>query len=180
MSWRGSTQLGLTPVWPPIDRLRESSPSSTVPGVENDALAAVLQSLDARLTDLASAVSELSQQRAHGNASGELDDSSDTAPVAPPRAELPPLTECEDPERYYARVKVGKQLNLPARELDIFATYGGRGLYRDRKGFELLHQLPFDTKRRVVEDALAEDPKEAASMGADLLKYRGEHDIPDF
>lgn len=66
-----------------------------------------------------------------------------------------------------------------AAELGVLGTpagaelveHGARGFYRslDRdEGSERI-ELPRDLARRLVEDALAEDPREAAHMGRDLL-----------
>ncbi len=151
----------------------------TVPGVENEALAAILAALErqgAALETLAGAVAEMSSTRAHGDASGDQD--AHTAPAGPPQAVLSELVDCTDPATYYARVQAGKAAGLPSRLLDLFAENGGRGLYRDRDGHALLLERGMDFRRVVVRDAQAEDPKEAASMGADLLKSWGAEDPP--
>ncbi len=77
-------------------------------------------------------------------------------------------------------MKVGKQHGLEGRLLDLFGEFGGRGLYRDKQGYQLLHEHHAEFRRLVIRDALAEDAREAASMGADLLKDTELGDAPDF
>lgn len=77
-----------------------------------------------------------------------------------------------------------------AADLGILSTPGGEELIRHgaRGFYRALHreegreriELPVTLARRLVEDALLEDHKEAADMGADLLKIWEADDADDF
>jgi hypothetical protein len=158
---------GRTRAW----QLRPRTQARIVPGVENEALAAILAAIQEQgeaIAALAGAVTSMAESRAHGDASGEHVEVA--APVGPPQAVLSELVACEDGERYFARVKLGKQGRLAGPLLDLFATYGGRGLYRSHAGYRALHEASMDFRRAVIRDAMPEDAREAADMGADLLK----------
>lgn len=160
-------------------QLRPRKPAATVQDVSTSdplaAIVALLQKQDAVLERLVGAVESLAEQGMSADASP---DSDEAAPAGPPVAVLSPLLECDDPQRYLDRGKMGLQADLGVLQVEQYARFGGRGLYRAYR--DAVMERSADFRRAVVADAQLEDPQEAAEMGADLLKYTGEHDEPEF
>lgn len=161
--------------------MRPRKPAATVQDVSTSdplaAIAALLQKQDAVLERLVGAVESLASSTRDATVPGGPADD-EPAPTGPPAAVESPLVECTDAAIHFARVGQGRAAKLPAHATDEFARFGGRGLYRAHR--ELVMERSMDFRRAVVEDAQREDPEEARRMGADLMKYMGEHDEPEF
>jgi len=86
-------------------------------------------------------------------------------------------------ENIHRRTRLAVVLGIhgtePGREL---VEHGARGFYRRLEREEGQERLQFrrDHARMLVEDALLEDPKEAADMGADLLKVWDQDEVETF
>ena len=143
-----------------------------------------VDSLIEQMSALTLAVGALAEHVARADSPGSA-----PAPVdAPP---LPVFTQDDgyedltpmNDENCARRTRLASELGIlgtePGREL---VEHGARGFYRrlERPEGQERIELPRDLARRLVEDALLEDAKEAADMGADLLKFWVEDDSETF
>lgn len=144
-------------------------------GMQNDSLASVMEALAEQVSLLREAVVELSRSATYSPPASEA---GEQMPTGPPQAVLPPLRATENAQLYFDRVAAGREAGLEGRMLDVYGSLGGRGLYRDPEGNVLLKSWGVPFRRVVIRDASLEDPKEAASMGADLLKDMGLGEAP--
>lgn len=135
-----------------------------------------LDALLGAVSQLTTVVGALAQHVAQG--ADTAASAPDAEPPAPPNFVLKqddpyePLVEMTD-DNVVRRTRLAAELGIlgtePGREL---VEHGARGFYRrlEREDGQERIVMRRDLARRLVEDALLEDPREAADMGADLLK----------
>lgn len=143
------------------------------------AFTAALAPLVEKIDGLAGAMSELAS--AQGTDSSQRQASSDKAPTGPPTAQLSPLIhylDKEDDDLYNERYTLANAARLDNASLDVFCDTGARGLYRAKRDCMLPNVMARHHIIAMIEDAAAENPQEAAEMGADLLKDWGAADSP--
>lgn len=144
------------------------------------AFTAALAPLVEKIDGLAGAMSELAS--AQGTNGSQRQASSDKAPTGPPTAQLSPLIHQDEVDEiddlYRAREELGTAAGLDAYDLSTLCDTGARGLYRANRDAMLPSVMARHHIIAMIEDAAAEDPQEAAEMGADLLKDWGAADSP--
>lgn len=135
-----------------------------------------LDDILAALGQLTSVVGALAQHVAQSTA-----DSGARAPSPADDGEVTFVVTQDDPyldlvpmddENATRRTRLAAELGVLGQPAGAeLVQWGARGFYRklERDEGQVRIELPRDLARRLVEDALGEDPREAADMGADLL-----------